>query len=127
MKKSKTAKNPGNTPARFKVGDQVRVRDMPYMFYTRSQIIRAVLWGRSPLSPTRTSSLRRKPSTRMGRSNNIILCGFVRRIFGRSILSTTIPYRLSALTVGSNLQAADEIKKRICAMNTAHILTEIRP
>jgi thiocyanate hydrolase subunit beta len=35
MKKSKTSVEKG---AIFKVGDKVRVRDMPYMFYTRSQL-----------------------------------------------------------------------------------------
>jgi hypothetical protein len=35
MKKSKAAAEKG---ALFKVGDKVRVRDMPYMFYTRSQL-----------------------------------------------------------------------------------------
>ena len=35
MKKSKTSAEKG---ALFKVGDKVRVRDMPYMFYTRSQL-----------------------------------------------------------------------------------------
>lgn len=35
MKKSKTSAEKG---ALFEVGDKVRVRDMPYMFYTRSQL-----------------------------------------------------------------------------------------
>ena len=41
MKKSKTGHSPEKAAAAgalFKVGDQVRVRDMPYMFYTRSQM-----------------------------------------------------------------------------------------
>lgn len=41
MKKSKTTDGPGKAPGKrslYKVGDQVRVRDMPYMFYTRSQL-----------------------------------------------------------------------------------------
>jgi hypothetical protein len=41
MKKSKTGHSREKAPATgalFKVGDQVRVRDMPYMFYTRSQM-----------------------------------------------------------------------------------------
>jgi hypothetical protein len=41
MKKSKTSAGPENTaekPASFKAGDKVRVRDLPYMFYTRSQM-----------------------------------------------------------------------------------------
>jgi hypothetical protein len=41
MKKGKTADKAGNAAeagASFKVGDQVRVRDLPYMFYTRSQM-----------------------------------------------------------------------------------------
>jgi hypothetical protein len=33
MKKNETA----DAPARFKVGDRVQVRDMPNMFYTRTQ------------------------------------------------------------------------------------------
>jgi len=35
MKKSKS---PDASDALFEVGDKVRVRDMPYMFYTRSQL-----------------------------------------------------------------------------------------
>lgn len=41
MKKSKTSGGPEKTTeagGTYKVGDQVRVRDMPYMFYTRSQL-----------------------------------------------------------------------------------------
>ena len=30
-------KNDGHTPARFKVGDRVQVKDMPNIFYTRTQ------------------------------------------------------------------------------------------
>jgi hypothetical protein len=30
--------NPDNAPARFKVGDCVRVKDLPNMFYSRTQI-----------------------------------------------------------------------------------------
>jgi hypothetical protein len=38
MKKNKAMKNnTDHIPARFKVGDRVRVRDMPNMFYTRTQ------------------------------------------------------------------------------------------
>ena len=38
MKQNKAAKNnDGNTRGRFKVGDRVRVKDMPIMFYTRTQ------------------------------------------------------------------------------------------
>ena len=36
MKTSK--ENAAESGARFKVDDQVRVRDMPYMFYTRTQM-----------------------------------------------------------------------------------------
>jgi thiocyanate hydrolase subunit beta len=36
MKASKPLKT-SDAPARFKVGDRVRVRDMPNMFYTRTQ------------------------------------------------------------------------------------------
>ena len=36
MKKNETQKMT-NTPARFKVGDRGQVRDMPNMFYTRTQ------------------------------------------------------------------------------------------
>jgi thiocyanate hydrolase subunit beta len=41
MTKSETlieAANAAETHAAFKVGDQVRVKDMPYIFYTRSQM-----------------------------------------------------------------------------------------
>jgi hypothetical protein len=41
VKRSKTGHSPEKaaaTGALFKVGDQVRVRDLPYMFYTRSQM-----------------------------------------------------------------------------------------
>ena len=41
MKRSNTPETPEssvNTPARFKVGDRVRVRDLPNMFYTRAQM-----------------------------------------------------------------------------------------
>lgn len=34
----KTSKQTGNTPARFKVGDRVRVKDMPNLFYSRTQM-----------------------------------------------------------------------------------------
>jgi thiocyanate hydrolase subunit beta len=38
MKKVKTAKSEnGDTRPRFKVGDRVQVRDMPNIFYTRTQ------------------------------------------------------------------------------------------
>jgi thiocyanate hydrolase subunit beta len=38
MKKDKVVKNNnGNARARFKVGDRVQVRDMPNIFYTRTQ------------------------------------------------------------------------------------------
>ncbi len=30
--------NPGNVPARFNVGDRVRVKDLPNLFYTRTQM-----------------------------------------------------------------------------------------
>jgi hypothetical protein len=30
--------NPGNVPARFNVGDRVRVKDLPNFFYTRTQM-----------------------------------------------------------------------------------------
>ena len=36
MKKNEKLKTP-ETPGRFKVGDRVQVRDMPNMFYTRTQ------------------------------------------------------------------------------------------
>jgi Nitrile hydratase beta subunit len=41
MKRSNTPKKPASTvstPARFKVGDRVRVRNLPNMFYTRAQL-----------------------------------------------------------------------------------------
>ncbi len=41
MKRSNTPKKPESTvnaSARFKVGDRVRVRDLPNMFYTRAQM-----------------------------------------------------------------------------------------
>ena len=41
MKQSNSSQTPEsttNTPARFKVGDRVRVRDLPNMFYTRAQM-----------------------------------------------------------------------------------------
>ena len=38
MQKDKTIKNDdGHAPARFKVGDRVQVKDMPNIFYTRTQ------------------------------------------------------------------------------------------
>jgi thiocyanate hydrolase subunit beta len=33
-----TGANTGNVPARFSVGDRVRVRDLPNLFYTRTQM-----------------------------------------------------------------------------------------
>jgi thiocyanate hydrolase subunit beta len=36
MEKNETPRTPG-IPARFKVGDRVRVRDMPNIFYSRTQ------------------------------------------------------------------------------------------
>jgi thiocyanate hydrolase subunit beta len=33
-----TGANAGNVPARFKVGDRVRVKDLPNLFYTRTQM-----------------------------------------------------------------------------------------
>jgi thiocyanate hydrolase subunit beta len=41
MEESKTAEMPQttiNAPARFKVGDRVRVKDLPNMFYSRTQM-----------------------------------------------------------------------------------------
>jgi thiocyanate hydrolase subunit beta len=41
MKEKKTpkpSKQTGNTPARFKVGDRVRVKDLPNLFYSRTQM-----------------------------------------------------------------------------------------
>ncbi len=41
MKRTKAPharKNAGNAPARFKVGDRVRVKDLPNMFYSRTQM-----------------------------------------------------------------------------------------
>src|SRR5258708_12611171 len=41
MKEKKTLKTPkhtDNAPARFRVGDRVRVKDLPNMFYSRTQI-----------------------------------------------------------------------------------------
>ena len=41
MEESKTIERPQtavNAPARFKVGDRVRVRDLPNMFYSRTQM-----------------------------------------------------------------------------------------
>ena len=41
MKRTKAPdarKNAGNAPARFKVGDRVRVKDLPNMFYSRTQL-----------------------------------------------------------------------------------------
>jgi|SRR5262249_27037547 len=41
MPQSKTPEKPqntGSTRARFKVGDRVRVKDMPNLFYTRTQM-----------------------------------------------------------------------------------------
>jgi hypothetical protein len=35
---AETAQNLGSTPGRFKVGDRVRVRDAPNLFYSRTQI-----------------------------------------------------------------------------------------
>src|SRR5258708_12366161 len=37
-KAPKAAKKADSTPARFKVGDRVRVKDLPNMFYSRTQI-----------------------------------------------------------------------------------------
>jgi hypothetical protein len=37
-KAPKAAKKTDSTPARFKVGDRVRVKDLPNMFYSRTQI-----------------------------------------------------------------------------------------
>ncbi len=37
-KTPKAAKKTDNTPARFKVGDRVRVKDLPNMFYSRTQM-----------------------------------------------------------------------------------------
>ena len=34
----KTSKKTDSTPARFKVGDRVRLRDVPHLFYTRTQM-----------------------------------------------------------------------------------------
>jgi thiocyanate hydrolase subunit beta len=33
-----TSGDPGNVPARFNVGDRVRVKDLPNLFYTRTQM-----------------------------------------------------------------------------------------
>ncbi len=41
MKEKKTLKTPrhtDNAPARFKVGDRVRVKDLPNLFYSRTQM-----------------------------------------------------------------------------------------
>ncbi|HLK80889.1 MAG TPA: SH3-like domain-containing protein [Xanthobacteraceae bacterium] len=41
MKRTKAPharKSAGNAPARFKVGDRVRVKDLPNMFYSRTQM-----------------------------------------------------------------------------------------
>lgn len=37
-KAPKPSKQTGNTPARFKVGDRVRVKDLPNLFYSRTQM-----------------------------------------------------------------------------------------
>jgi Nitrile hydratase beta subunit len=37
-KASDTRKSASSAPARFKVGDRVRVRDLPNMFYSRTQM-----------------------------------------------------------------------------------------
>src|SRR5260370_36814479 len=37
-KAPKAAKKADSTPARFKVGDRVRVKDLPNMFYSRTQM-----------------------------------------------------------------------------------------
>jgi thiocyanate hydrolase subunit beta len=37
-KASHTRKQAGNAPARFKVDDRVRVKDLPNMFYSRTQL-----------------------------------------------------------------------------------------
>ena len=37
-KAPKTSKKTDNTPARFKAGDRVRVKDLPNMFYSRTQM-----------------------------------------------------------------------------------------
>jgi thiocyanate hydrolase subunit beta len=41
MKRTKAQdarRNAGNAPARFKMGDRVRVKDLPNMFYSRTQM-----------------------------------------------------------------------------------------
>ena len=92
--------HPLGVKPRFKVGDRVQVRDMPYFFYTRSQ-----MWARLPRSPTRTSSLRTKPSTWTAESNNITSFVFVRRMFGPTTHSKTIRYRPSPRNAGSSPSA----------------------
>jgi len=37
-KTPKAAKKADSTPSRFKVGDRVRVKDLPNMFYSRTQM-----------------------------------------------------------------------------------------
>ena len=43
--------NPGTVPARFNVGDRVRVKDLPNLFYTRTQMyvrgVRGVIAART--------------------------------------------------------------------------------
>jgi thiocyanate hydrolase subunit beta len=37
-KTAEASRKPDNAPARFKVGDRVRVKDLPNMFYSRTQM-----------------------------------------------------------------------------------------
>ena len=69
--------------ARFKVNDKVRVRDLPYMFYTRTQMFTRGVVG-TIASLTYMDQIPEEEAFNVdGKSNNSILCDFARRIFGQ--------------------------------------------
>jgi hypothetical protein len=86
------------------------------MFLEMATTTGALVWARSLLSPTRTSSPRTKPSTWTAESNNITSFVFVRRDLCPSTHSTTIRYRPSPRSAGSspsaNLIAIGKRKER---------------
>ena len=105
MKKSKTSAEKG---ALFKVGDKVRVRDLPYMFYTRSQMYTRGAVGTIAALTYKDLIAEEEAFNFDGRVEQYYIVRFRQKDLGRGTRSTTIHYRLSALIDGSNLQPTDQ-------------------
>jgi len=111
MKESEKPRAPEN-PGRFKVGDRVQVRDMPNMFYTRTQNYVRGVTGTIAASTYKDLIPEDEAFNYDGRLEQYYIVDSVRRISGKSTRSTTIRCKPNSRIIGSTPFATDRDRNR---------------